>query len=155
VVKKTKKQPVKKEEIIEEPVVFQPKNYLAAVGRRKTSTCRVRIWEGKGEITVNDKPALEYFKAVGAQATHLLEKPFIAVGRRANFDGSINVNGGGIHSQLGAIVHGLSRALDKYEAEDFHKILRKNELLTRDPREKERRKFGLMGARKHKASPKR
>ena len=80
---------------------------------------------------------------------------FTAVGRRNKFDATIKVVGGGIKSQLEAVSHGLSRALNKYDPEAFHKILRKNELLTRDSRMKESRKYGLMGARKKKASPKR
>ena len=128
--------------------------YVYAVGRRKTSISRVRLWEGKGEITINGIPAIEFLKGVGPNAIHHFEKPFIAVGRRNRFDGSIKVLGGGVHAQVGAIIHGVSRALDKFDSE-FHKILRKQDFLTRDSREKERHKFGLMGARKHKASPKR
>lgn len=129
--------------------------YIQATGRRKTSTARVRIWDGTGNLKVNDVDAYEYFEAVGQSARLTLEKPFSAIGRRNKFDATIHVIGGGVHSQIGAVVHGIARALDKYNTEDFHRILKKNDLLTRDPRMKERRKFGLMGARKKKASPKR
>ena len=145
---KTKTQEDKKD-------IEMPKDYIQATGRRKTSIARVRIWPGKGDIIINEKSAIDYFKSVGVSAQHVLDKPFNAVGRRNKFNASIKVVGGGIRSQLGAINHGVARALDKFDRENFHKILKKNGLLTRDPRMKERRKYGLMGARKKKSSPKR
>jgi len=139
----------------EEEKQSMPEEYIEATGRRKTSTARVRLWNGKGNIVVNGIPALDYFKSVGLNAQHVLDKPFTSVGRRNKFDASIKVQGGGIRSQLGAIVHGVARGLDKYDPEGFHKTLKKHGLLTRDSRMKERRKYGLMGARKKKSSPKR
>lgn len=132
----------------------KPTDYVQATGRRKTSVARVRLMEGKGNIIINDIPAQEYLRAVGISAKTLLDKPFISIGKRNKFDAIIKVNGGGINSQLGAIIHGISRALDKQDPE-VHRVLKKHGLLTRDPRMKERRKYGLMGARKKKSSPKR
>ena len=142
-------------ETVAEVVKTTPHSFIEATGRRKTSTARIRLWEGKGNIVINGKPALDYFKGVNSFAKNSLEKPFLAVGRRNKFDGSIKVVGGGIRSQVEAIMHGIARALNKYNPEEFHKVLKKHELLTRDPRMKERRKFGFMGARRKKASPKR
>ena len=130
-------------------------HYIEAAGRRKTSIARILLMDRKGNIVVNDMPALEYFKAAGMSAKYILDRPFASVGRRNKFDVLIKVEGGGIKSQLGAIVHGIARALDKYDRETFHRVLKKHGLLTRDSRMKERRKYGLMGARKKKASPKR
>ncbi len=141
------------EEIIDEKKM--PSTYIQAVGRRKTSTARIRLYDGKGLITVNGMTAADYFKPVGGSFKQTLDRPFNSLGRRNKFDASIKVVGGGIRSQLGAVVHAISRALDKYNPEDFHRVLKKHGLLTRDPRMKERRKYGLMGARKRKSSPKR
>lgn len=156
-IKEVKKE-VKVEVSIEEAEAKKKKevsHYISAVGRRKTSIARIRLMEGKGNLIINEKPALDYFKSTGEEFKHLIDKPFTSVGRRNKFDALIKVTGGGIRSQMGAVMHAVARALDKYNHEGFHRILRKHGLLTRDPRMKERRKFGLMGARKHKSSPKR
>ena len=144
------------EKIVEEKTKKEVKiDYIEATGRRKTSVARVRLFVGKGEIVVNDKPASEYFRSVGKVAEQVIQKPFACVGRRNKFHASVKVHGGGINSQLGALLHGFARALDKHDRDAFHKPLKKQGLLTRDPRMKERRKYGLMGARKKKSSPKR
>lgn len=148
----SKKKPAKPEKEAKKPEATV--KYFEAVGRRKTSTCRVRLWEGKGEITINGQRAADYLQHMGKRTIYIFEKPFSALSRRNKFDGSIKVKGGGKQSQLAAMVHGMARALDKYNP-DFHRVLKKHNLLSRDPREKERRKYGLMGARKKKASPKR
>ena len=126
---------------------------LMGTGRRKTSVARVWLRNGKGPITVNEKPIEDYF--AGAAAKKIYEEPFRVVNRVGQYSGTIKVSGGGISSQLGAIAHGASRALADSDS-SFRQILSKRKLLTRDSRMKERRKFGHAGkARKMKQSPKR
>jgi small subunit ribosomal protein S9 len=124
------------------------KGYVEAVGRRKTSAARVRITEnksGKGTFTVNDKALEEYFPTDELQN---IARSALAKVKSANkFNVSVLVKGGGIHSQAEALRHGLSRALVVVEAE-WRKRLKKAGYLKRDPRMKERRKFGLKKARK-------
>lgn len=120
--------------------------YIEAVGRRKTSTARVRITEAsKGSTTVNDKEVSAYFPTVELQkiVSEAVEKSKVA----GKFAISVKVAGGGIHSQAEALRHGLSRAIVKFD-EETRKRLKKLGFLKRDPRMKERRKFGLKKARK-------
>ena len=117
--------------------------YYEAVGRRKTSTARVRIYGKKGEITVNKKPFERYFFL--PKHRQIAMEPLETAG--AHFGVSVLIRGGGISSQAEALRHGLSRALVKYDAE-LRKKLKKQGFLKRDPRMKERRKFGLKKARK-------
>lgn len=121
-------------------------------GRRKTSIARVRLNLGEGEIVVNDKPIDQIFP--GVQAKLAYESPFKAVGRVGEMSATIKVEGGGKNSQLGAVVHGLARALVEYD-NALRPSLSRAGLLRRDPRMRESRHFGLMGARKAKQSPKR
>ncbi|HSX58311.1 MAG TPA: 30S ribosomal protein S9 [Candidatus Saccharimonadales bacterium] len=124
-----------------------------AVGRRKQAVARVWLKLEKGPILVNDKPMEEYFSYF--QNKKLLEEPFRTVNRIDQMSGTIRVAGGGATSQAEAVVHGISRALIKYD-ETFRSALAKKKLLTRDSRVKERRKYGYAGkARKQKQSPKR
>ena len=121
-------------------------SYIEAVGRRKTSTARVRLSEAsKGSISVNGKDVPSYFATVELQGivNDAVEKSKV-VGK---FSITVIVNGGGIHSQAEAIRHGLARAFVKYDAESRGR-LKKLGFLKRDPRVKERRKFGLKKARK-------
>lgn len=130
------------------------KVFIFAVGRRKTAVARVRLYKGKGEILVNDQPIAKYFSTDQAKIFYL--KPFQVTDTLDKFHASIKVEGSGMNGQLGAVVHGLARALNKENKEAFHSLLKKAGLLTRDPRAKERRKVGQMGkARKKKQSPKR
>jgi len=130
------------------------KNYVFAVGRRKTAVARVRLFGGKGETFVNGIPIENYFSGEVAKAVWL--KPFNVTDTVGKYYATIKVEGGGKSAQLGAVVHGLARALDKENKELYHSALKKAGLLTRDPRAKERRKPGQMGkARKKKQSPKR
>lgn len=120
--------------------------YIEAVGRRKTSTARVRITEGSKEsVVVNDKDVPTYFPTADMQniVAEAIEKSKV-VGK---FAITVKVVGGGIHSQAEAIRHGLSRALVAFD-EETRKRLKKLGFLKRDPRMKERRKFGLKKARK-------
>ena len=126
---------------------------LVGTGRRKTAVARVWLKKEKGPILVNDKPIEEYFPNEQSKRTY--EEPLRVVNRLDQFSGTIKLVGGGSSAQLGAVVHGLTRALASYEP-SFREILAKKKLLTRDPRMKERRKYGHAGkARKKKQSPKR
>jgi len=119
--------------------------YYEAVGRRKTSSARVRLYPGTGTIVVNERPAEEYFK----RATEMLalERPLVVTDTRSSYNVSILVAGGGTTGQAGAVAHGIARALCVAD-ETLRPVLKKNGLLTRDARAKERKKYGLKRARK-------
>jgi small subunit ribosomal protein S9 len=120
--------------------------YYEAVGRRKESTARVRVMSGSGKITVNEKEGIAYFTRMGDLPDIL--RPFSAVGEDAQkYDVSVKVMGGGVTGQTEAVRLGLSRALLLINA-NWTSALRKQGLLTRDAREKERKKPGLKKARK-------
>lgn len=119
--------------------------YFEAVGRRKRATARVRIVSGTGGFVVNDKPAEEYFPRLGD--FQRIKAPAEVAGLVDKLDVSVLVNGGGITGQSSAVSHGLARALLKMD-ENFRPDLRKAGLLTRDARNKERKKPGLKRARK-------
>jgi small subunit ribosomal protein S9 len=120
--------------------------YYEAVGRRKESTARVRLMDGSGTFTVNDKEAAVYFPRIGDLQDVL--RAFNAVGQDANkYDITVKVNGGGTTGQTEAVRLGLARALVLLNG-DWTSALRKNGLLTRDARVKERKKPGLKKARK-------
>lgn len=121
-------------------------------GRRKTATARVKISQGGGKLTVNDKPVEVYFPGEPSRIAY--ESPLRAAGRFDEVSASIKVLGGGPAAQLGAVVHGLARALVDYDPA-LRPTLSRAGLLRRDPRMKESKHFGLMGARKRKQSPKR
>lgn len=130
------------------------KNYFYALGRRKSATARVRLMNGKGEITINGKSAAEYFGG-SKFIMHDLMRPFAALELEANkYDVSAVVNGGGHGGQADAIRLGIAKALAIMN-EDYKGSLRRAELLGRDPREKERKKYGLKGARKQRQFTKR
>ncbi len=132
----------------------QKSKFIFAVGRRKTAVARVRLYRGKGEILVNDQPIEKYFP--GEQMKVFYLKPFQVTGTLGKYYATVKVEGSGKSGQLGAVVHGLARVLDKENKEAYHSFLKKAGLLTRDSRAKERRKVGQMGkARKKKQSPKR
>ena len=120
--------------------------YYEAVGRRKESTARVRLMDGSGTFTVNDKEAPVYFPRIGDLQDIL--RAFNAVGLDANkYDITVKVNGGGVTGQTEAVRLGLARALVLLNV-DWTSALRKQGLLTRNPRVKERKKPGLKKARK-------
>lgn len=120
--------------------------YHEAVGRRKESTARVRVMSGGGAFTVNEKAANVYFPRIGDLQDIL--RPFAAIGEDAGkYDISVKVQGGGVTGQTEAVRLGLARALQAINA-DWTSALRKHGLLTRDAREKERKKPGLKKARK-------
>ena len=129
-------------------------NYTYAVGRRKSSSARVRLFKGKGESTINGMPANKYFGYFLNQKAWTL--PFSVVDVADKYYVTVKVEGGGKKGQLDAIVHGIARALAKEDKEKFRPALKKAGLLTRDPRVRERRKVGTGGkARRQKQSPKR
>ena len=122
-----------------ENIVFQ------GTGRRKESIARVRLMAGKGEITVNGRKLDEYF---GTEILKVIvNQPFAVTNTVGKYDVIVKVVGGGFTGQAGAIRHGISRALNEANSE-FRPILKANGFLTRDPRMKERKKYGLKKARK-------
>ncbi|OGD84276.1 30S ribosomal protein S9 [Candidatus Collierbacteria bacterium RIFOXYD1_FULL_46_26] len=136
-------------------------NYTPAVGRRKTSIARIRLYgkpsvpnTEKIQLTVNGVSAEVYFSGDTAKA--LYRQPFILTDTLNKYSASIMVKGGGKNSQLGATVHGLSRALSALDPTAFRPILKSAGLLTRDPRARQRRQVGKGGkSRRGKQSPKR
>lgn len=116
-----------------------------ATGRRKTSVARVYLKSGKGEIQVNDRSLNDYFGRETARTIVL--QPFGVTHTEGNFDIQVNVCGGGISGQAGAIRHGITRALLRFNPE-FRSPLKKAGFVTRDPRAVERKKYGLHKARK-------
>ena len=115
-------------------------------GRRKTSVARVRVANGSGRVTINNRPVEAYFPVQSIRNDAL--RPLEVTQNMEKFDVSINVHGGGITGQAGAVRHGISRALLQVDAE-LRPVLKAEGFLTRDPRMKERKKYGQPGARKH------
>ena len=121
------------------------KPYFYGTGRRKKSVARVRLYPGSGEITINGRSIDEYF---GLETLKLIvNQPFGVTGTTGKFDIVANVTGGGISGQAGAIRHGVARALLTADAES-RPALKAAGFLTRDPRMKERKKYGLKAARR-------
>ena len=144
-----------------------PVSYYEAVGRRKESTARVRLYVvkdagiavngqiiEKGAIVVNGIPVEQYFR--GEVYKKMYQEPLRTTNTMSRFAVSIKAHGGGLVGQLAAMIHGISRALVKVDNEKFRPILKKRGFMTRDPRAKQRRKAGYAGkARARKQSPKR
>jgi small subunit ribosomal protein S9 len=120
-------------------------NDSLGTGRRKTSVARVRVRPGQGTIIINERPFEEYF--VNDQDRRNVMAPLVKTSKQGTVDISIRVHGGGISGQSGACMLGIARALIKFDGETFDP-LRHNHLLTRDSRMKERKHYGLRGARK-------
>lgn len=116
-----------------------------ATGRRKNAIARVRMTPGNGKITVNDKDLLDYFRRETLKMD--IEQPLEVTETLGKYDFAISCIGGGLSGQAGAVRLGIARALLVF-SEDFRSVLRRGGFLTRDPREKERRKYGLAKARK-------
>jgi len=128
--------------------------FFYAVGRRKSASARVRLFKGKGENLVNDLAAEKYFP--GSVNKILLDRPFILTETLGRYYFTVKVIGSGKNGQLKALIHGVARALSLADREKFRSPLKKAGLLTRDPRERERRMVGTGGkARRQKQSPKR
>lgn len=130
------------------------KNYTYAIGRRKESSARVRLFKGKGENQINSKPANEYFQQEVAKK--VLGKPFEVTETSDKYFFTGRVIGGGKEGQLEALVLGIARALSKVSPDKFKPQLRKANLVTRDSRTRQRRMVGMGGkSRRKKQSPKR
>ena len=129
------------------------KKYTYGLGRRKSATATVRLYKGKGEITINDRPALEY---LSGNKTYLAEitDPLAVAEKQKEYDITVVVKGGGLAGQVDAIKLAISKALVA-EAPDLRSILKKLGFTSRDPREKERKKYGLRSARKKEQFSKR
>jgi len=129
------------------------KDYIFAVGRRKSAVARVRLFNGKGESTVNGKPMKDYFP--GDVNAFAFTESFKTVDASDKYYVTVKVSGGGVQGQVEAVSLGIARALEKSK-KDFRPALKKAGLLTRDARVRERRKVGTGGkARRKKQSPKR
>ena len=125
--------------------MYDSNPYFYGTGRRKKSVARVRVYPGTGKITINDRSIDDYF---GLETLKLIvRQPLALTGTTEKFDIVCRVNGGGVTGQAGAIRHGLSRALLQYD-EALRPALKKAGFLPRDPRMKERKKYGLKGARR-------
>lgn len=130
------------------------KRFIWAVGRRKTSIATIKLFPKKGEILVNAKPIKDYFPG---QVNELIyNEPLRSTNLQGKISANIKIKGGGKESQLEAVIHAFSRAINELDKEKYHEILKKKDFLTRDPRMKERRKPGnAQKARAKKQSPKR
>ncbi len=127
--------------------------YFYGLGRRKAATARARLYTGKGKLTINDKPASEYLsenKTLLAEVTD----PLALVNKQKDFDITVKVSGGGVSGQVDAIKLAIAKALTVAHT-DLRSTLKKAEFLRRDPREKERKKYGLRSARKREQYSKR
>ncbi len=125
--------------------MYETSPFFYGTGRRKKSVARVRVYAGTGKIVINDREIDDYF---GLETLKLIvRQPLALTGTTDKFDIVCRVNGGGVTGQAGAIRHGLSRALLQYD-ENLRPALKKAGFLTRDPRMKERKKYGLKGARR-------
>ena len=120
-------------------------NFYYGTGRRKSSVARVRVYPGTGKITINERDIDDYFGLETLKV--IVRQPLELLGLTEKFDIVVRVQGGGVSGQAGAIRHGLSRALLEYD-ETLRPQLKKAGFLTRDPRMKERKKYGLKGARR-------
>lgn len=128
-------------------------SYFYALGRRKSSTARVRLVSGKGQFVINDKPAEDYF-AGSKYILNKLRQPFLVLDLNNKFDVTAKVNGGGHQGQIEAIRLAIAKALVEVNL-DYKSTLKRADLLSRDSREKERKKFGFKGARKQRQFTKR
>ena len=125
--------------------MYETKPYFYGTGRRKNSVARVRVYSGTGKIIINDRDIDDYF---GLETLKLIvRQPLSVAGVEGKFDIVVRVSGGGVSGQAGAIRQGLSRALLVYD-EHLRPELKKAGFLTRDPRMKERKKYGLKAARR-------
>lgn len=127
--------------------------YFYGLGRRKSATARARLYAGKGNITVNGKSANEYFSGNTSLMAELTD-PLAAVGKQKEYDITLRVSGGGLSGQVDAMKLAIAKAITVAHS-DLRSTLKKADLLKRDPREKERKKYGLRSARKREQFSKR
>ena len=126
--------------------MYDNKTFFYGTGRRKSSVARVRLYQGTGKITINDRDIDEYF---GLDTLKLIvRQPLELTDTTEKFDVVCRVSGGGVTGQAGAIRHGIARALLQFDSENLRASLKKAGFLTRDPRMKERKKYGLKAARR-------
>ena len=128
-------------------------SYFYGLGRRKAATARARLYKGKGTVTINDKPALDYLNG-NKTLTAEITDPLALVNKQKEFDVTIRVQGGGVAGQVDAIKLAIAKALTTAHS-DLRSTLKKAEFLKRDSREKERKKYGLRKARKREQFSKR
>ncbi len=128
-------------------------HYFYGLGRRKSATARARLLPGKGTVTINGITSEQYFDNSDAYLSELLQ-PLLLLGKEKQYDVSIVVSGGGMSGQVDAIKLAIAKALSSMN-EDLRGTLKKASLLKRDPREKERKKYGLRSARKKEQFSKR
>ena len=125
--------------------MYETKPYFYGTGRRKDSVARVRVYTGTGKVTINDRDIDNY---IGLETLKLIVRsPLVLLGLEGKYDVVVRVSGGGVSGQAGAIRHGLARALLQ-QNEENRSVLKKAGFLTRDPRMKERKKYGLKAARR-------
>ena len=129
------------------------KKYTYGLGRRKAATARARLYKGKGEITINGKPALEYLSGDKSKLAEITD-PLALAQKQKDFDISILVKGGGLAGQVDAIKLAISKAIT-LDAPDLRPVLKKAGFIKRDPREKERKTYGLRSARRKEQFSKR
>jgi small subunit ribosomal protein S9 len=127
--------------------------YFYGLGRRKAATARARLYAGKGTVTINEKPAGEYLSGNKTLLAEITD-PLALVNKQKDFDITVKVKGGGLAGQVDAIKLAIAKALTVGHA-DLRSTLKKAEFLRRDPREKERKKYGLRSARKREQYSKR
>lgn len=128
-------------------------SYFYGLGRRKSATARARLTTGKGNVTINDKIALDYFSTNQQMVAELIE-PLILIGKDKAYDVSLKVSGGGLSGQVDACKLAIAKSISIMN-EDLRGTLKKANLLKRDSREKERKKYGLRSARKREQYSKR
>ena len=127
--------------------MYTPKKaYFYGTGRRKSSVARVRLYQGTGKVTINDRDIDDYFGLDTLK--YIVRQPMTLTGTDQQFDVVCRVSGGGVTGQAGAIRHGVARALLQFDSEKLRPALKKAGFLTRDPRMKERKKYGLKAARR-------
>ena len=125
---------------------YNSRPFFYGTGRRKSSVARVRLYQGSGKVTINGRDIDDYF---GLETLKLIvRQPLNLTGLTEKFDIECRVAGGGVSGQAGAIRHGVARALLQYDSEGLRSALKKAGFLTRDPRMKERKKYGLKAARR-------
>ncbi len=127
-------------------MIYNKTPFFYGTGRRKSSVARVRLYEGTGKIVINGREIDDYFGLETLKV--IVRQPLVLTENESRFDIVCNVNGGGVAGQAGAIRHGISRALLECDSEKYRDVLKHKGFLTRDPRMKERKKYGLKKARK-------
>lgn len=127
--------------------------YFYGLGRRKSATARARLYAGKGSVTINEKPASEYLSGNTSLMAELTD-PLALIGKQKEFDVTLRVSGGGLSGQVDAMKLAIAKAITTAHS-DLRSTLKKADMLKRDPREKERKKYGLRSARKREQFSKR